>query len=124
MLTITKPDVNRVDIELSGKISAEEMANGLDDLLELSQDVNKGTMLYTITSFAFPDLGAIVVEMARLPKLLGLLGRFDRCAVLSDAAWLRSAAEIEGALIPGFDIKAFDLEERDAAEAWLKTGVA
>lgn len=124
MLTITKPDVNRVDIELSGKISAEEMANGLDDLLELSQDVNKGTMLYTITSFAFPDLGAIVVEMARLPKLLGLLGRFDRCAVLSDAAWLRSAAEIEGALIPGFDIKAFDLEERDDAEAWLKTGVA
>ena len=124
MLTITKPDVNRVDIELSGKISAEEMANGLDDLLELSQDVNKGTMLYTITSFAFPDLGAIVVEMARLPKLLGLLGRFDRCAVLSDAAWLRSAAELEGALIPGFDIKAFDLEERDAAEAWLKTGVA
>ncbi|MCR9110846.1 STAS/SEC14 domain-containing protein [Marivita sp. XM-24bin2] len=124
MLTITKPETNRVDIDLSGRISSEEMATGLDDLLEMSQDVNKGIMLYTITSFPFPDLGAIAVEMARLPKLFGLLGRFDRCAVLSDAAWLRTAAEVEGALIPDFDIKSFDLDERDTAEAWLKSGMA
>lgn len=122
MLTITKPAPNRVDLELSGKIESDEMARGLDDLLEKSQDVNEGVMLYTITSFAFPDLGAIAVEMARLPKLFGLLGRFDRCAVLSDAAWIRTAAEIEGALFPGIDIKAFDLSDGDAAEAWLQTG--
>lgn len=120
MLTITKPGPNRVDIELSGRIDSEEMARGLDDLLEKSQDVNAGVMLYRITSFAFPDLGAIAVEMARLPKLFGLLGRFDRCAVLSDAAWIRTAAEVEGALFPGIDIKGFDLSEEDAAEAWLK----
>ena len=123
MLTITKPQPNRVDIDLSGKISSEEMAKGLDELLDLSQDVNNGTMLYTITSFAFPDLGAIMVEMGRLPKLFGLLARFDRCAVLSDVAWLRAAAEVEGAVLPGFDIKAFDLTERDTAEAWLKAGI-
>ena len=123
MLTITKPGPNRVDIELSGRIDSEEMARGLDDLLEKSQDVNAGVMLYRITSFAFPDLGAIAVEMARLPKLFGLLGRFDRCAVLSDAAWIRTAAEVEGALFPGIDIKGFDLSEEDAAEAWLKDGV-
>ncbi len=122
MLKITKPSANRVDIELSGKIDSEEMARGLDDLLEKSQDVNSGIMLYRIVSFAFPDMGAIAVEMARLPKLFGLLGRFDRCAVLSDAAWIRTAAEIEGALFPGIDIKAFDLDDDAAAEAWLKTG--
>lgn len=124
MLTITKPEPNRVDIDLTGKLSSEELAKGLDDLLELSEDVNAGRMLYTITSFAFPDLGTIAVEMARLPKLFGLLGRFDRCAVLSDAAWLRTAAEMEGALMPGLDIKAFDLSDREQAEAWLKIGVA
>ena len=122
MLKITKPSANRVDIELSGKIDSEEMARGLDDLLEKSQDVNSGIMLYRIVSFAFPDMGTIAVEMARLPKLFGLLGRFDRCAVLSDAAWIRTAAEIEGALFPGIDIKAFDLDDDAAAEAWLKTG--
>jgi hypothetical protein len=124
MLTITKPSPNRVDIELSGKIESDEMARGLDDLLEKSKDVNAGVMMYRITSFAFPDLGAIAVEMTRLPKLIGLLGRFDRCAVLSEAAWIRSAAEIEGALFPGIEIKAFDLTDGDDAEAWLQGGTA
>ncbi|MGJ8604318.1 MAG: STAS/SEC14 domain-containing protein [Marivita sp.] len=119
MLTITKTEANRVDIDLSGKIDSEEMAKGLDDLLDMSQDVNAGRMLYTITSFAFPDLGAMAVEMARLPKLIGLLGRYDRCAVLCDTGWIRTAAEIEGALFPGIDIKGFELSERDTAEAWL-----
>ena len=124
MLTITKPEANRIDIELSGRVSSEEMAQGLDDLLEKSQDVNAGVMLYRISSFAFPDLAAIAVEMARLPKLFGLLGRFDRCAVLSDAAWIRTTAEVEGALFPGIDIKGFDLGDEQTAEAWLKTGIA
>lgn len=122
MLTVTKPEPNRVDLEISGRIDSDEMARGLDELLEKAQDVNAGLMLYRINSLAFPDLGAIAVEMARLPKLLGLLGRFDRCAVLSDAAWIRTTAEVEGALFPGLDIKAFDLAEDDAAEAWLKNG--
>lgn len=120
MLNITKPAPNRVDIELSGKVDSEDMARGLDDLLDKSQDVNAGIMLYRITTFAFPDLGALAAEFVRLPKLLGLLGRFDRCAVLSDAAWIRSAAEFEGAMLPGLDIKSFYLSEEAAAEAWLQ----
>ena len=123
MLKITKPAPNRVDIEVSGRVDSDEMANGLDDLLDKSEDVNEGIMLYRITTFAFPDLGALAVEMTRLPKLFGLLGRFVRCAVLSDAAWIRTAAEVEGALFPGLDIKAFDLTDGDAAEAWLQTGI-
>src|SRR6056297_2182436 len=124
MLTITKPEANRIDIELSGRVSSEEMAQGLDDLLEKSQDVNAGVMLYRISSFAFPDLAAIAVEMARLPQLFGLLGRFDCCAVLLDAAWIRTTAEVEGALFPGIDIKGYDLGDEQTAEAWLKTGIA
>lgn len=124
MFTITKPAANRVDIEVSGRIDSDEMARGLDDLLDKSQDVNAGVMLYQIKGFAFPDLGALAAEMARLPKLFGLLGRFDRCAVVSDAAWIRTAAEVEGALFPGLEIKSFDLGDGDVAEAWLKTGIA
>ncbi|SHG96544.1 STAS/SEC14 domain-containing protein [Marivita hallyeonensis] len=119
MLKVTKKAANRVDLEVSGRIDSEEMAKGLDDLLHLSEDVNEGVMLYKITTFAFPDFGALAAEFARLPKLFGLLGRFDRCAVLSDAAWIRTAAEVEGALFPGLEIKAFDLDEEEAAEAWL-----
>ena len=119
MLTVTKTAPNRVDIALSGSLDAETMRAALDDLIAKSEDVTKGRMLYTITEFSWPSLGALGVELQRLPKLFGLLGKFDRCAVLSDESWLRTAAEIEGALFPGLEIKSFPLKDADAAEAWL-----
>lgn len=119
MLRITKPAADRLDIDLEGMLDAEQMREALDDLLHHAADINAGRMLYTIHDFAMPTLGAFAVEFGYLPKLFGMIGRIDRCAVLTDTAWLRTAAEVEGALIPGLTIKAFGLDERDAAEAWL-----
>ena len=119
MLKITKPSANRIDLELNGEINAIIMRKGLDDLIAQSQDVTNGTMLYTITDFSMPTLGAMAVEMARIPQLLGLLAKFDKCAVLSDSGWLRTAANVEGALFPGIEIKGFEIGELAKAEAWL-----
>ncbi len=120
MFKITKKSANRLDIEISGSIDADTMRTGLDDLIESSEDIREGQMLYTISDFSLPTFAAIGVEMARLPKLFGLLAKFDKCAVLSDSNWLRKAATLEGALFPGLDIKSFELDDLDAAEDWLK----
>ena len=119
MFSVTKPAPNRVDIDISGSLDAEAMRDGLDALLDASEEVSNGRMLYNISSISLPTLGALGVEFARLPKLFGLLSKFEKCAVLADAAWLRQAAEIEGALFPGIEIKSFDFDQEDAAEDWL-----
>lgn len=119
MMTVTKPAPNRVDIALQGGIDANIMSAGLDALIAASKDVTEGQMLYTIEDFAMPTMGALGVELSHLGGLFSLLGKFDRCAVLCDTAWIRTAAEVEGALIPGLVIKSFLLNEKDAAEAWL-----
>jgi hypothetical protein len=125
MLTVTKPSPDRVDIALGGTLDADAMRAGLDELINLSEGVRNGRMLYRITDFSMPTLGAFAVELGRIPKLFALISRFDRCAVVSDVAWLRTAAEIEGRLIPGLEIKSFDLPDAGAAEAWLAgTGAA
>lgn len=124
MLNIIKKSNNRVDIELIGDLNADTMRIGLDELIEASKDVSNGHMLYKISDFSMPTLGAIGVEISRLPKLFGLLAKFDKCAVLSDSDWLRTAAAVEGALFPGIDIKSFEFDEIDAAEAWLAAAVA
>jgi hypothetical protein len=121
MLNIIKQSENRVDIELSGSLDAIDMRVGLDELLKASEDVRNGQMLYKISEFSFPTLGAIGVEMARIPSMFSLLGKYDKCAVLCDTGWLRTAAEIEGALFPGIDIKSFELHEQNQAEKWLST---
>ena len=119
MLKITKPSANRVDLELEGGIDGDTMRQGLDDLFEQSADVTKGRMLYRIVDFSMPTAEAIGVELRRLPQLFALVGRFERCAVLSDERWLRQVAEIEGALFPGLEIKSFELKDAEAAEAGL-----
>lgn len=121
MLKITKPSPNRVDIELDGEINSDQMRSALDKLIDASDGVRNGLLLYRITDFELPTVGAIAVEFSRLPKLFGLLGKFDRCAVLSDSAWIRTTAEIEGALFPGIKIKSFELSRREAAERWLSS---
>jgi hypothetical protein len=119
MLNVTKPNSDRVEIELSGHLDADGMRLGLDRLIEVSENVRHGQMLYTISNFSMPTLGAFGVEMGRLPKLFGLLGKFDKCAVICDTAWLRKAAMVEGALFPGLDIKSFEPSETAQVEAWL-----
>lgn len=124
MFKITRTAEDRIEIEISGSIDADDMRSGMDTLIAQSEGISHGRMLYRISDFKMPTLGALGVEFARLPKLFGLIGKFDRCALLCDTAWIRTTAEIEGALIPGLEIKSFDFGDVAAAEAWLGGGIS
>lgn len=119
MLTITQPKPDRLDIELKGELDADIMRTALDELIAKSEGISHGRMLYRIGDFHMPTLGALAVELRRLPKLFGLLGKFEKCAVVSEAGWIRKAAEIEGVLFPGIEIRSFEPGQADVAEEWL-----
>ncbi len=111
----------RLDIELSGKLNTEDMKIALDELVIKSKDIENGKMLYEIIDFDLPSLGAIAIEFSRLPAMLRLMKKFDRAAVLTDKAWLKTVSEFEGAFFPGLEIKAFNRDQKTAAEAWLSS---
>ena len=119
MFNITRNGANRLDIELSGKLNTDEMKVALDDLVSKSMEIEEGKMLYDVIDFHIPSLGAIAVELSRIPAMFGLIKKFDRAAVLSDKTWIKKVSELEGALFPGLEIKAFDRDQRAEAEAWL-----
>lgn len=119
MLNVSKIGTDRINIELSGALDAEAMRVSLDELVDKSEGVTHGKMLYRISDFELPTLGAMAVELYRMPKLFGLIGNFDKCAVLSDTEWIRTAAEIEGAIFRSLEIKSFGFADVEAAEAWL-----
>ena len=124
MLKTTKTSSNRLDLELSGSLDSAEMRAALNDLLEKAEGITHGKMIYRILDFEMPTMSAIAVELQLLPKLFGVIAQFEKCAVLSDAAWIRTAAEIKGAVIPSLEIKSFSLSETEAAEAWLEGATA
>ena len=119
MINITKPSENRVNLVLEGAFTADNMADGLDELISMSENVQNGVLWYEIRRFDWPSASILMVELKRIPKLFGLLGKFDKCAVVSDIGWIRKFAEIEGKFMPGLTIKSFEMAQGDAAEAWL-----
>ena len=120
MFTVTPNGENRLDIEIKGKIDTEIMASALDALAEHSKDITHGKMLYTLTDFNWPSLGAIGVEFSRFPTLFGLIHKFDRAALLTDTQWIKKIGEFKGMVIPGMEIKSFSLDQKAEAEAWLE----
>ncbi len=121
MFKITQHGVNRLDIELSGKLDTEEMKFALDELISKSKDIKNGKMLYEIIDFHLPSLGAIAMEFSRSPSMFGLMKKFDRAAVLTDKIWLKKVSELEGIFYPGLEIKAFNSDQRAEAEDWLSS---
>ena len=121
MFHVTRIGDKRIDVDFSGKLDSIEMRFALDELMRKSEGISHGQMLYRIGDFDIPTLGAMGVELARIPQLFRFIRRFDRCAVVSNKDWLRRASEIEGALFPGLAIKAFDENQNTEAHNWLES---
>ena len=121
MFKVIPNGVNRLDIQMSGKLNTEDMKIALDDLVSKSKNIENGKMMYEVIDFHLPSLGAIGVEFSRLPAMFGLMKKFDRAAVLTDKTWLKKVSKFEGALFPGLEIKAFNLDQKAEAEAWLSS---
>jgi hypothetical protein len=119
MLRVERAGPDRLHVEFSGRIDADGMDRALDALLEAGEGMERGRMRMTIPDYELPSLGAIGVELRRLPSLLRFLRRFKRIAVLSPERWLRKAGEFEGRLVPGLEVRAFSPEQAAEAEAWL-----
>lgn len=119
MFKVTKTGPKRLDIQLSGKLNSEQMQIALDDLERKSKDIDNGIMLYDVVEFHLPSLGAIAIEFSRLPSMFGLIKKFRKAAVLTDKEWIQKASELEGLLIPGIEIKAFNRDQKEEAELWL-----
>src|SRR3546814_5379297 len=83
MFHVSRRGENRIDIDFSGKLDSQAMRAALDDLLFKSEGISHGRMLYRIGDFDLPTLGAVGVELSRLPHLFRFIRRFDRCAVVA-----------------------------------------
>ncbi|PTX55380.1 SpoIIAA-like protein [Litoreibacter ponti] len=119
MFTVEKAGAALIHVEIGGRITAEEMSQGLDTLLPMIAGMQDAAMRMVYHDVGLPELGAVMEEMKRLPQLFGALGHVKRVAVLSDAKWIRDMAELEGMVLPGTTIRGFPTGETASAEQFL-----
>ncbi|HZX79402.1 MAG TPA: STAS/SEC14 domain-containing protein [Lysobacter sp.] len=119
MHRITRLSPLRLDIDVQGRLDADAMHALIDDLLRESEGFDHGRLLCRVRDFEWPSPGALGVELSRMPELFAMIGRFGRVALLVDETWIQRLGRLEGALVPGLEVRGFALDEAAAAEAWL-----
>lgn len=119
MFQTTRVSENRVDVVFNGKLDKEAMKVALDDMIRQAKGISDGAIRVDIGAFEMPTLGAMAVELSRIPQLFRFIRQFDRMAVVASQEWVRKMSTIEGAMIPGLNLKAFAPGQSAEAEAWL-----
>ncbi|MEL7446362.1 MAG: STAS/SEC14 domain-containing protein, partial [Pseudomonadota bacterium] len=91
----------------------------VDFAKEQLEEGGGGNLLIDLTSMAGFSLSAVTVELAHIPSLMKWVYGLDRIALISDEEWIRTAARLESALLPGVVYEVYDEDESDAARAWV-----
>ncbi len=119
MFQVMRSGTGRLELDVSGKLDSDGMRRGLRELFTQAHGVQHGQLLIRVGDIDLPTPGAIAVELSYLPQLLRLVRQFDRCAVISGREWIRRMGEIEGAMLPGMEVRSFRPEREADALAWL-----
>lgn len=116
---VTREGPNSLRIAVSGRIDAAMMEVALQQMSTEMEGMAHGDVLMIDEGAEWPTLGAIGVELRHWPQMIAMLHQLDRAALVSHNQLFRSAATLESALIPGYEIRNFNDEA--SARAWLAT---
>ena len=116
---VTREGPNSLRIAISGRIDARLMEVALQQMSTAMEGMAHGDVLMIDEGAEWPTLGAIGVELRHWPQMMAMLHQLDRAALVSHNQMFRSAATLESALIPGYEIRNFN--DETSARAWLKT---
>lgn len=105
--TVTRPDMDALFREVEGVVRRGHVH-----------------LVGEITGVGGLTLDAVGAQVERSFGLLRQIGKVDRYAVVTDTGWIRSVAQVQGALLPGIDVRVWPRDERDAAVAWASEPLA
>lgn len=115
--TVDRTGPNSLRVTFSGALDAVTMEAGLQALSLEMEGMAHGDMLMVDQGAEWPSLGAIGVELRHWPQMMAMLHQLDRAALVTHNAIFRTAATVESALIPGYEVQSFN-DESSAAQ-WL-----
>jgi hypothetical protein len=75
---------------MSGKLDKDGMLIALDELVEKSEGISNGKMLCEVVDYHLPSLGAIGIELSRIPEMSGFIKKFSREQKSEAVEWLES----------------------------------
>ncbi len=119
MLTLTPLTPSAIEIVVDGPLAREDVARVLAEIDAILATVERLDILADVRGKPNIHPGLVLEEMKHLPTVFRMLRTIDRVALIADESWLRTAAKIEGKLIPGVTYEVYTRDRAEQARAWL-----
>lgn len=119
MIDIERIAPNAHQILVYGEVSQDDVGKLVAFVTAQNTAEAGGNVLIDLVSMAQFSLVTMAAELVHLPAMLGWLARLDRIAIVSDEDWIRTAARLESALLPGIAYAVYDADELERARAWV-----
>lgn len=123
MITISELAPNVQQVKISGKVQSADMRQVIDLAETIGKGAEKASLVFEVENVEGLEWSALGEELSHLPAMLRMLTRLDRIAVIADQSWLRTAARIESALLPGVTYEVFSCDKAEQARAWAKSEI-
>jgi hypothetical protein len=115
---------NVIAMHLSGTLTTDDVHH-YKTLIEEKLAAKERFGIYVeMTELEFIGTDAITEDIRVEFELLTHLGKFRRAAMVSDMKWPGTMARLLSPILPGLEIKTFDVGERAAAIQWASEGPA
>jgi hypothetical protein len=113
-----KPGVTA--LRVSGHIARSDIDEAFQHVSESFANHPKTSLYIEVAQLTGIDTEALTDDFRRGCALLDKLDRFGRVAVVSDEAWVRWAARIESALLPGNSYRTYTFAQRQQPLDWIQ----
>ena len=120
MITISEIAPNVHQAKISGNVKSADIPQVIGLTETIGKGPEKASLVFDIENVEGFDWSALGEEASHLPSIMRMLTRLDRIAVIADQSWLRTAARIESALLPGVTYEVFSRDKAERARAWAK----
>jgi hypothetical protein len=119
---IPSPD-DVIALKISGSIKGTDLDAIMDKLDAVMANHDKVQVFVETQGISGLELASLPHYFSRAMPLFGKLRSFGRVAVVADQAWIRVGTQIESAMLPFISYRTYEPDERDAALAWVCTGI-
>ena len=115
MITVEPIADNVLSIDVTGKITDDDIAKVRKPILAALRDNAAVSFLIDLTGYAGITPAGLVADMRFGLDIWPDIGRIERVAVMAGHDWVRHLVAIEAWMFRSMDIRAFDIDQRPLA---------
>lgn len=113
---------NVVAFKWEGDFDKKAFDQAMDEFLPELKSREKFNLYIEITGIGGWDVNAVWQDVKFYANnAKELVKKIDKIALVTDNSWLKNMAETSYKLIPGIELKAYHMDEREVARQWVST---